>query len=128
MKRLTEEERAEIIALYSTTKNKSEIARKMGVSESSVRKVLKEKDTNPDYAKIYEISKKRFVERSTEIIDIGLDRLRNTLSDLEKDIPARELTTVIGTLFDKRALAMDESTENSQIKVVLSDEVMKYAK
>ena len=38
-----------------------------------------------------------------------------------------ELTTAVGTLYDKRALAKGESTENSNITVSMSDEIQRLA-
>ena len=39
-------------------------------------------------------------------------RLEKEIADDEKDIPINHLTTAIGTLYDKRALAKGEMTQN----------------
>jgi len=39
----------------------------------------------------------------------------------------RELTTAIGTLYDKQALAVGDSTANESIKIELAEELKEYA-
>ncbi len=125
---LSEEKRAEIVALWASLKNKSKISDLVGVSEGTVRNVIKKLESNEDYINIYERSRSKFVEKSTTVIDMAFDRLIEKLCDPEDDVTVNQLSTVIGTLFDKRALAVGDSTENSKITVELSKEAAEYAK
>ena len=45
----------------------------------------------------------------------------------EIDISVNQLSTFIGTLYDKRALTMGESTQNTEISIKLPEDVKKYA-
>lgn len=38
-----------------------------------------------------------------------------------------EISTAVGTLYDKRALAQGQSTENTTIEIKMPQDVMKYA-
>lgn len=52
--------------------------------------------------------------------------LANKISELQLNkLP--EITTAIGTLYDKRALAKGDSTTNSNITVTMSDELKRFA-
>ena len=44
------------------------------------------------------------------------------------DIPVNNLTTVIGTLYDKRALAKGEMTSNTSISIKMTDEIKELSK
>lgn len=125
---LSEEKRAEIVALWPSLKNKSKISKMVGVSEGTVRNVIKKLESNEDYINIYERSKSKFIERSTTAIDLAFDRLIEKLSVPDDDVTVNQLSTVIGTLFDKRALAVGDSTENSKITVEISKEAAEYAR
>lgn len=125
---LSEEKRAEIVTLWASLKNKSKISDLVGVSEGTVRNVIKKLESDEDYINIYERSRSKFVEKSTTVIDMAFDRLIEKLSVPNRDVTVNQLSTVIGTLFDKRALAVGDSTENSKITVELSKEAAEYAK
>ena len=70
--------------------------------------------------------KEEFADKASRIIDKALKRLERAI-DEEEYIPVNQLTTAIGTLYDKRALARGESTENTKITFDLPPEVSDYA-
>ena len=59
------------------------------------------------------------IDKAMKKLDKALDR---------KDIPINNLTTAIGTLYDKRALAKGESTSNNSITINMSEEVKELSK
>jgi hypothetical protein len=64
-----------------------------------------------------------FVDKATKIIDKALDRLTRMLEDKEERIAVNNLSTVIGTLYDKRALAKGESTTNASMTIKMDKKV-----
>lgn len=95
----------------------------------------------------------RAIENGAELINRRMElalKHQQELDDLLNDIPDGELTmtqkqelrtkirslelyklneisTAIGTLYDKRALAQGQSTENTTIEIKMPQDVMKYA-
>ena len=53
-----------------------------------------------------------------------MNRLEDTLDDRDEKLQVNNLSTVIGTLYDKRALARGEPTNNEKltVNVELSDD------
>ena len=83
-------------------------------------------------------------------LNIRIESEQRELEELMKDIPADEMTasqkqelrakirslelhklseisTAVNTLYDKRALAQGQSTENTTIEIKMPQDVMKYA-
>ena len=65
--------------------------------------------------------KETFIQKADKIIDKALNKLDKVLD--EDNIPANHLTTVIGTLIDKKRLVGGESTNNDTITIKMSDEI-----
>ncbi len=132
MKRIDDKTRAAVIAEYAVgNPTTREVAKKTGVSEASVRRILKE-----DIDKLTQIDAKKkldFVAEVDKLIykavraaDMKLDDIIND-PDVRAKINISSITTSIGTLYDKRALAKGESTDNSTVTIKLPKELMEYA-
>ncbi|MCH5213076.1 MAG: helix-turn-helix domain-containing protein [Oscillospiraceae bacterium] len=104
-----------IMELYAACRNANEVARELNVPESTVRKVIKQNENTKEFAELCAQKKELFSQKATEIINSALERLQRDIEDPEKNIPVNHLTTVIGTLYDKRALAEGTATENVSI-------------
>ena len=79
-----------------------------------------------DNPKLYQDEKEHFIETTTRLINKALGKLDE---GLDKDnIPINNITTAIGTLYDKRALARGESTSNDSIVVTMADNVKELSK
>ena len=114
-----------VLASYAVTNDYSETSRLVGVPASTVEKLVKENKDKPEFVELCAEKKTEFAAHATVIIGKALKRLEAAIDDEGTSIPVNQLTTVIGTLYDKRALAQDESTENITFK--LPDGVKDYA-
>jgi len=112
-----------VMLSYVTTGNYSETARQLDMAESTVRKIIDDNKDKEEFAKLCEKKTDEFVKKADSIIYKALNRLEKELDSDEK-IPVNNLSTVIGTLYDKRALAKGDPTSNEvmTIKVDVIDE------
>lgn len=105
--------KTEVIKSYVQTDSYNATEKETGVNHKTVKKIIEE---NPIE---YQQEKERFIEKTTKLLDKALDKLDKGLD--REDIPINNLTTAIGTLYDKRALAKGESTTNQAIKIEMTD-------
>lgn len=126
--KLTDELKEQIRAELVLSDNISETARKFGVSKSTVSKI---RDEEPD-----EFEQRR-TDKKAELIDklwdnivaaqeLGFQMIAEARTG-QRDIPLGQISTYLGTLYDKRALMLGESTANTSMKVVLEGELDKWA-
>ncbi len=100
---------SEVIASYALTNSYNATAKQCGISDKTVKKII---ENNP---KEYEEKKEKFSNYCDRLIYKALGKLEKELD--KEDIPINNLTTVIGTLYDKMRLANGESTENNKFEV-----------
>jgi hypothetical protein len=117
----------QVMTSWATTNNYSETARALGMAESTIRKIVKENKDKEEFAKLCDKKKEEFADKATEIINKALDRLKRAIENNEEYIPVNQLTTAIGTLYDKRALAKGESTNNTKVIIELPEGTNEYA-
>ena len=79
-----------------------------------------------DSEKNGKLKKEEFVEYADRLINKAMSKLDKALD--RDDIPVNNLTTVIGTLYDKRALAKGEMTSNTSISIKMTDEIKELSK
>lgn len=113
---------------YAGNKNVNDLAKSLGMPESTCRKIILDNQEKPEFVKLCKKKEKEFADKATRIIDKALMRLEKELDNEEKDIPINNLTTAIGTLYDKRALAKGESTQNQSIKITMDENVKELSK
>jgi hypothetical protein len=113
-----------VMLSYVSTNNFSETARILNMPISTIENIVKENQDKEEFVKLWNEKKEQFVTKANRLIDKAIIRLEEQLDDDSTKIPANNLTTVIGTLYDKRALAKGESTsnENITIRVELTDD------
>lgn len=113
-----------VMLSYVSTNNFSETARILNMPISTIENIVKENKDKEEFVKLWNEKKEQFVTKANRLIDKAIIRLEEQLDDDSTKIPANNLTTVIGTLYDKRALAKGESTsnENITIRVELTDD------
>lgn len=116
----------EVMTSWAMTNSYSESARELDLPVKTVEKIVKENRDKPEFAKLCQEKKEEFSEKASRIIDKLLAKLERTV-DADGEIPVNQLTTAIGTLYDKRALSRGESTNNTTVTFTLPDEVNEYA-
>lgn len=114
----------EVMASYALTNSYNATAKECGVSDKSVKKIINEH--SEEFSKISEQKKEEFVEYADKLINKAMNKLDKALE--RDDIPVNNLTTVIGTLYDKRALAKGEMTSNTSISIKMTDEIKELSK
>lgn len=126
---ISEEKRAEIIALRAAGTGVKAVAKRLNVAVQSVYNV--EKQYKLEHPEEFETLKKEFVQKfadkAQDIILTALGKLQGTLNDPDANISAKDLSTIIGTMYDKRALAVGDTTENTKIEFKLPKELNDYA-
>ena len=114
----------EVMASYALTNSYNATAKECGVSDKSVKKIISER--SEEFSKVSEQKKEEFVEYADRLINKAMAKLDKALE--REDIPVNNLTTVIGTLYDKRALAKGEMTSNTSISIKMTDEIKELSK
>lgn len=117
----------QVMTSWAITNNYSDTAKALNMAVSSVKDIVEHNKDKDEFVKLRQEKRDTFAEKATQIIDILLDRIVREATDEEKEIPFNHLTTALGTVYDKRALAKGESTENTKITFDLPPEVDKYA-
>lgn len=111
-----------MISMFSTG-NFSETARQLDIPVGTVEDIYKSNIEKEEFTKLRKEKQDEFVDKATKIIDKALDRLTRMLEDKEERIAVNNLSTVIGTLYDKRALAKGESTTNASMTIKMDKKV-----
>lgn len=143
--RYSDETKEKACMMYVETGNMSEVARRFGVSPAAVSRWVKKRprdelealrnEKKKDFIKAAaEDIKNRqadFIERSSRALELALDvlekKLMAALDEEGSAMTVNQLSTVISTLYDKRALAKGESTQNTSVTVSLPEGVRRYA-
>lgn len=108
-----------IMTAYANNPNNiNDLSKKLGMPESTVRKVVKANKDKAEFAKLCDDKKKEFIDKASVIIDKALIRLERMIDNKDENITANQLTTAIGTLYDKRALSQGDATQNHSITFV----------
>ncbi len=105
------------------TGNYSETARQLSLPQSTVEKIYKDNKDKEEFVKLCEKKQDEFVEKASRIIDKALNRLEKSLDNDEEKLQINNLSTVIGTLYDKRALAKGEATTNTAMTIKMDKKV-----
>ena len=118
----------EVRASYALTNSYNATAKECGVSANSVKNIINKQkaENSEEFAKVCEEKKEEFVEYADKLINKAMNKLDKALE--RDDIPVNNLTTVIGTLYDKRALAKGEMTSNTSISIKMTDEIKELSK
>lgn len=117
----------QIMTSWAVTHNYKETADSLGLAVSTVKKIVDERIQEEKYEKLCNEKEKAFSKKADGIINKALARLERDIENEEKDIPINHLTTVIGTLTDKKLLLEGKPTENTKITFDLPPEVKQYA-
>jgi len=106
-----------IMDSYFETRSYAQTSRNLGVPESTVEKLVKEHIKDQEFRELWAKKKEDFATKADLLIYKAMDRLNKEL-DSEDKISVNNLSTVIGTLYDKRTIANNGGTPNVEIKIV----------
>ncbi|MCQ2087685.1 MAG: hypothetical protein MJZ37_06425 [Bacilli bacterium] len=122
-KKRTPEDIYAIMVSYATTHSYMETSKQLDIPVATVKKIVDENIEKEEFKKLCNEKKEEFVTRADRIIEKAMKRLENEIEAADS-IPVNNLSTVIGTLYDKRALAKGDPTSNEAvtIRVELTDE------
>lgn len=124
-KKTTPETIYKIMTSWAVTKNYKETADNLGLAVSTVKKIVDEHITEDKFVKLCSEKEQEFTAKADKIIDKALNRLEKDIDNEMKDIPVNHLTTVIGTLTDKKLLL--EGKPTTRTEVVGEDKLNKLA-
>lgn len=110
--KINEDLKEQAIALLLINNNVSQIARDLNLPYSTVNSWFRElnKEDSTFYAKIREQRRKKFIDKAWNIIDKAQTKIETKLDD-NKNVPVRDLAVIVGTMYDKQALANQEATQ-----------------
>lgn len=111
-----------MLSVFSTG-NFSETARQLDIPVGTVEDIYKRNINKEEFTKLRKEKTEEFAEKATRLIDKALNRLEKVLDDDEEKIPVNNLSTVIGTLYDKRNLAEGKATVNTDINIKMDKKV-----
>lgn len=128
-KQLDNETVYKIMSSYFTTNNYTETSRQLNIPLNTVYDIVDRNITKPEFVELQNKTRRKYSKDFEEILDLAITRLKTEIAVQDK-IPVSQLSTVIGTVYDKNRLENDESTENTNqtIKIGFSDEVQELSK
>lgn len=100
----------DIMATYAVTNSYKETAKELGMAVTTVKSIVDKNKDKAEFVKLCNEKRSKFSEKAGRIIDKALDRLERTIDNPDVSIPVNHLTTAIGTLYDKKALAEGKPT------------------
>ena len=117
----------QIMASWAVTGSYQQTSRDLGVPLTTVKKIVDNNKDKPEFEELCSEKRIQFSKKAERIINKALDRLEAEIDDSDCSIPVNHLTTVIGTLYDKKALADGSATENVAVEIRLPPGVDEYA-
>ena len=106
-----------IMNSYFETRSYAQTGRDLGVPDSTVEKLVKEHIKDKEFVELWAKKMEDFATKADMLIYKAMDRLNKELDSQDK-ISVNNLSTVIGTLYDKRTIANNGGTPNVEIKIV----------
>lgn len=124
-KKTTPETIYKIMTSWAVTRNYKETADNLCLPVSTVKKIVDEHITEAKFEKLCNEKEQEFTKKADKIIDKALNRLERDIDNEKREIPVNHLTTVIGTLTDKKLLIEGKPTVRAE--VVGEDKLNKLA-
>ena len=104
----------QIMTVWATNDNVNATAKYLGLPETTVRQVVNANKDKEEFAKLRDEKREEFSDKASRIIDKALARLEEDIESKD-DIPVNHLTTVIGTLTDKKLLIEGKPTIRAEM-------------
>ena len=128
-KQLDNETVYKIMNSYFITNNYTETSRQLDIPLNTVYDIVDRNINKPEFVELQNKTRKKFSKDFEEIIELAVNRLKTEIKEQDR-IPVNQLSTVIGTVYDKNRLELGESTENTSqtIKIAFNEEIEELSK
>ena len=117
-----------VMTSYFMTRSYSATARELEMPISTVENLVKIHIKDEEFVKLWKEKKEDFATMADVMIYKAMDKLNNEL-DNQKNIPINQLTTAIGTLYDKRRIesigSVESTTPDININIVDNSDLEK---
>lgn len=119
----------QVMQLWFTFGNSAEVGKILNMPDGTVRDIVNRHKEEPEFLELRDKTRRKYSKDFEEILDLAITRLKTEIAVQDK-IPVSQLSTVIGTVYDKNRLENDESTENTNqtIKIGFSEELEELSK
>jgi hypothetical protein len=119
----------QVMQLWFTYGNSAEVGKILNMPDGTVRDIVNRHKEDPEFLELRDKTRRKYSKDFEEILDLAITRLKTEIAVQDK-IPVSQLSTVIGTVYDKNRLENNESTENSNqtIKIGFSEELEELSK
>ena len=104
-----------VLTSYYITGNYGETAKQTGLAESTCRDLVRRNKDKQEFLELRNKKNEYFIQESTQIINKILTRLDKEIDNGKANVGT--LSTTLGILYDKRALASGEATNNTAFNV-----------
>lgn len=108
-----------IMLCYFTTRNFSEVERRLNIPRKTIEKIYNEHKDDEEFKKLCQEKKEEFIEQANRIINKTMNRIENKL-DSNTEIPLNQLATTLGITIDKKTL-IETGTIEKETPVVKID-------
>lgn len=115
-----------VMCAWAITGNVNDTAKKIGIAESTARKIVNEHKNEEEFAKLCEQNRQDFAKKAERIRDKALDKIEKDLNS-KKDVPMNHLTALTGMLTDKLSLIEGKPTESVRVDIKLPEGIEEYA-
>lgn len=117
-----------VMASYFMTRSYAATSRELDMPLSTVEKLVKKHINDEEFIELWNKKKEKFATKADILISKAMDKLEGEL-DKQENIPINQLTTAIGTLYDKRRIetvgSIESSTPDVTINIVDNSELEK---
>ena len=119
----------QVMQLWFTYGNSAEVGKILNMPDGTVRDIVNRHKEEPEFLELRDKTRRKYSKDFEEILDLAITRLKTEMAVQDK-IPVSQLSTVIGTVYDKNRLEQGESTENTNqtITIGFSDEIQELSK
>lgn len=108
-----------VMLSYFMTRSYAATARELDMPESTVKDLVKRNIKEKEFVELWREKKEDFATMADVMIYKAMDKLNNEL-DNQKSIPINQLTTAIGTLYDKRRIESIGSIESATPDITIN--------
>ena len=117
-----------VMASWFTTDSYEKTAEDAGIPASTVKDIVVANKDKPQFVELRCKKREEFSKIADRILRKAAMRLEREIDNEDSYIPVNHLTTVIGKMYDKKALAEGNAIENVSVEIKLPDGVNEYAR